>query len=122
MEKGTLMSTDFDPDEFVLVKQDVIDFLDIVLQYWKRDTRSLIRNIKLIGGLEAMKTGVKLGMGDDEFKIIWSMLLTFIAQLQYQNAIAKATRDGETWGMTVSKLKQDLRDGGLEKLMQRYLK
>ena len=116
------MSFDFDPDEFVLTKDDVIDFIDIVLKYWSRDTASRIKNIKLIAGLEAMKLGVKMGMGDNEFKIIWSMLLTFISQLQYQNAIAKATRDGEAWGATVAKLKQDLRDGGLEKLMARYLK
>lgn len=114
---------DFDPDEFVLTKQDVTDFIDIVVAYWGRDIKSKIQNIKLIGGLDVMKLGIKF-TDENDFKVIWSMLLTFISQLQYENALASMQSKGGdfNWGETVSKLKSDLRNGGLEKMMRKYQK
>lgn len=110
---------DYDPDEFVLTRKDVEDFINIVLHYWGRTLKDKIKNIKLIAGLEMMKAGLIL-TDENSFKVIWSMLLHFISKLQYENAMQKALKDGENWGKTLKKLKSDLRDGGLEKMFARY--
>lgn len=111
---------DFDPDNFVLTKTDVIDFIDVVLEYWSRTKSDKIRNLKLIGGLEMMKIGVKF-TNEEDFKTIWSMMLAFIAELQYQNAISGALQNGDLWGETVAKLKSNLKNGGLEKMMEKII-
>ncbi len=115
------MSTDFNPDEFVLTKNDVNDFIDIVIHYWNRDLKSRIQNINRVAALDAMKLGLKF-QHDEDFKVIWMMLLTFISQLQYENALAGMKQQGFKWSETVSKLKSDLKNGGLEKMMEKFTK
>jgi len=119
MEKEALNPQDFDPDKFVLTKDDVEDFIDIVMKYWGRTMKDKMKNIKLIAGLEMMKLGVSF-TDEKDFKIIWSMLLQFIYTLQYENAIQSALNDGDNWGKTLSKIKSDLRSGGLAKMFERY--
>jgi len=119
------MSTNFNPDEFLLKKDDVTDFINIVLEYWSRSFKAKLGNAKLIGSLEMMKLGVKF-TDEDDFKMIWSMLLEFINQLQYENAMQHMKKDGGNekfnFGETVSKLKSELRDGGLEKMLEKFQK
>ena len=119
------MSTDFNPDEFVLTSKDVLEFIDIVLNYWKRTFKARLQNTKMIGGMEMMKIGVKF-QDEDEFKMIWSMLLYFINQLQYENAMQnmrlKDKSGKNNFGEIVAKLKNDLRNGGLEEMMEKLEK
>ncbi len=115
------MSQDFNPDEFVLTKNDVNDFIDIVIAYWNRDLKSRIKNLNRVGALDAMKLGLKF-QADEDFKVIWMMLLTFISQLQYENALAGMSKQGFKWADTVNKLKSDLKNGGLEKMMEKFTK
>ena len=107
---------DFDPDEFVLTKKDVLDFIDIVINYWGRTVQDKLKNIKLIAGLEMMKAGV-IFTNESDFKVIWSMLLKFIVTLQYENTRAKMD-----FPDVLKKLKTDLQTDGLEKMFMRYQK
>ncbi len=126
MEKRTPIvkdPRDFDPDEFVLAKDDVLDFIGIVIKFWMRDKKQAFKNIKLIGGLEMMKAGV-IFTSEEDFKMIWSMLLQFINQLQYENSMQKLMKEGgkRNFAVVVAKIKDDLRKGGLEKMFARFQK
>ena len=112
---------DFDPDEFVLTKNDVTDFISIVMQYWGRTLKDKVKNAKLISGLQFMKAGV-IFTSEDDFKTIWSMMITFIMNLQFENAMQKALQDGDKWGQTLIKIKLDLKNGGLEKMLEKFQK
>lgn len=108
---------DFNPDELVLEKKDVTDFANIVLKYWGRTLKDKAKNIKLIAGLEMLKMGVEF-TSEADFKVIWSMLLFFINELQYQNAMQAMLKEGgkHNFALVVSQLKTDLKDGGIEKM------
>ena len=117
MEKRAL---DFNPDEFVLTKQDVNDFLNLCLNYLGRTLKQKVRNTHFILALEAMKAGLILTREKD-FKIIWTLLLQFIFQLMHENALQKAFKDKEAWGLTLAKIKSSWKDGKqLEKMLLRF--
>ena len=125
MEKEKpLKPQEFDPDEFVLSKKDVEEFIDIVIHYWGRTFKNKMKNIKRIASFEAFKAGLVF-TDDDDFKFIWSMTLFFINQLQYENALKQMSLEGgktKIFADSVEKLKSDLRHGGLEKMMAKYQK
>ena len=123
-EKQNIKRQEYDPDEFVLSKKDVEEFIDIIIHYWGRTFKDKVKNIKRIGSFEAFKAGL-IFTDDDDFKLIWSMTLYFINQLQYENAVAKMSTEGgktKIYADSVKKLKSDLRHGGLEKLFARFNK
>ena len=109
------MST-YDPDELVLSKRDVIELLEAIEIYWNQNTRD---NLLYLAGVKLMKQGIKL-TPEKAVKKIWNTFLKFILVVQYENALQKALKSGESWGATLTKIKIDIARDGIDKAMKKY--
>ena len=114
-EEKTL-STNYDPDELVLEKQDVMDLIDAVLIYWNQNKKE---NLLYIAGLKTMKAGLTI-TPEKAVKKIWNTLLKFIMVVQYQNALQSAMKNKETWANTLDKIKVTIAKDGIDKAMKKY--
>ena len=106
----------YNPDELILSKQDIIDLLDAVNVYWNQNKKE---NAMYIGGLKLMKTGIRV-TPEKAVKKIWNTFLKFILVVQYENAIQKALTNKETWANTLTKIKIDIAEQGIDKAMEKY--
>lgn len=115
MEVGTRKLsgvTRYNPDEFILSKQDVMDLVDAVILFWKKNPKE---NALYIAGLKTMKFALYV-TPERSVKKIWNTLLHFIFRIQYENALAHAMKNKESWSQTLSKLKKKIAVEGIEKL------
>jgi len=101
----------FDPDELVLSKKDIIEMMDSIEDRWRQDKRS---NYKFIISIEAMKLGIRM-MNEDTVTKIWSEIVNGFNELLYENAIAKARGENESWSTTLDKVKTKLKENAGER-------
>ena len=104
--------TRYNPDEFVLSKQDVMDLIEAVIVFWRKNTKE---NAIYIAGLKTMKYGLYI-TPEVAVKKIWNTMLSFIFRIQYENALAHALENKETWGETLAKIKKKIAKEGIENL------
>ena len=112
MEKSSTSVTRYNPDEFILSKQDVMDLIEAVIVYWRKNTKE---NAIYIAGLKTMKWGLYV-TPEKAVKKIWNTFLAFIFRVQYENAMAHAMKNKETWAETLSKMKKKIAVEGIENL------
>ncbi len=96
----------FDPDELVLKKKDIIQMMDSIADRWKQDRRS---NAKFIISIEAMKLGIRF-TSEQTITKLWGEIIKGFNELLYENAIAKAKGENETWSQTLEKVKTKIKD------------
>ncbi len=96
----------FDPDELALTKKDIIEMMDSIGKRWSKNKSS---NYKFIISIEAMKIGIKL-MDEKTVSLIWSEIVNGFNELLYENAMAKARGENQSWSQTLEKVKQKLKE------------
>lgn len=99
--------TKFDPDQLVLSKSDIIEMMDSISKRWSKNKTS---NYKFIISIEAMKIGIRL-MDEKTVGLIWYEIVNGFNELLYENAMAKAKGENETWSTTLERVKKKLKDG-----------
>ncbi len=95
----------FDPDELKLTKKDILEFIDAIEERWKKHKRE---NYQFIVSMEAMKIGIRL-TSERTVSQIWYEIVNGFNELLYENAIAKANGENETWSQTLEKVKRKLK-------------
>jgi len=96
----------FDPDELKLTKHDILDMLNSIESRWKQDKFS---NSQFIISMEAMKIGVRL-MKEETISKLWGEIVNGFNELLYENAMAKAKGENESWSDTLEKVKRKIKD------------
>jgi len=96
----------FDPDELKLTKTDILDLMNGIEKRWKRNNKA---NSQFIISMEAMKIGIRL-TSEKTVSQIWYEIVNGFNELLYENAIAKAKGENETWSQTLEKVKRKLKD------------
>jgi len=96
----------FDPDELVLTKKDIMEMMDSIADRWKQDKRS---NAKFIISIEAMKLGIRF-TSEETLTKLWGEILRGFNELLYENAMAKAKGENEPWTKTLEKIKTKIKD------------
>ena len=96
----------FDPDQLALSKKDIMEMMDAISNRWSKNKSS---NYKFIISIEAMKIGIKL-MDEKTVNLIWSEIVNGFNELLYENAMAKAKGENQTWSQTLEKVKQKLKE------------
>lgn len=94
----------FDPDELKLSKKDILELMNGIEQRWKKNKKS---NSQFIISMEAMKIGIRL-TSEQTVSQIWYEIVNGFNELLYENAIAKAKGENETWAETLEKVKRKL--------------
>ena len=82
--------TNYDPDELVLSKQDIMDVLKTIRSIWVNG--GIIKNARYIGAIELFTQGIRL-VGDKEIKAIFAWTVRFIDLLRYANFKAKKGKE-----------------------------
>jgi len=98
--------TRFNPDELKLTKQDIIDLMDSIEKRWKKNNKS---NYQFIVSMEAMKIGIRL-TSEKTISQIWFEIVNGFNELLYENGMAHARGENETWAETLEKVKTKLKD------------
>lgn len=96
----------FDPDELKLSKQDILELMNGIEKRWKKNHKT---NYQFIISLEAMKVGIRL-TSEQTVKDIWTEIVNGFNELLYENAMAQARGENETWSETLEKVKTKLKD------------
>jgi len=96
----------FNPDELKLTKKDILELMDGIENRWKKNRTS---NAEFIISMEAMKIGIRLTREQTVAKI-WSEIVNGFNELLYENAMAQARGEKETWVQTLEKVKKKLKD------------
>ena len=92
----------FNPDDLVLTKQDVLSMLDDIESRWKKNKKD---NWKLILSLNGMKAYVSLS-SEETIKALWSEIVRGFNELLIENSLAIAKGNDESWAETFEKIKQ----------------
>jgi len=95
-------SKEFDPDELVLSKNQILEFCDKVLKKWKGDPKQKRSNIV---AMAAVRTSVYWS-DEESLKEIWSEILKWTFELMYKNAIAQAKEENLEWSPVLEKLEK----------------
>jgi len=95
-------SKEFDPDELVLSKKQILEFCDKVLSKWKEDPNQSRSNIV---AMTAVRTSVYWS-DEESLKAIWSEILKWTFELMYKNAIAQAKEENLGWSPILEKLEK----------------
>ena len=93
---------EFDPDELVLSKNQILEFCDKVLTKWKGDPNQKRSNIL---AMTAVRTSVYWS-DEESLKAIWSEILKWTFELMYKNAIAQAKVEKAGWSPILEKLEK----------------
>ena len=88
----------FNPDNLVLTKPEILEFCDRVLEKWNK---SPTQNATSILAMNAVKTSV-MWTDDKSLKSIWSEIIGWTCELLYENAMAS---NDEEWALVMKKLK-----------------
>jgi len=96
----------FNPDELKLTKQDILDLMSSIEKRWKINNKS---NYQFIMSMEAMKIGIRMTSQETVTKI-WLEIVNGFNELLYENAMAKARGENETWAETLEKVKTKLKE------------
>jgi len=92
----------FDPDRFVLTKQEIVEFCDRVLEKWNKNPKENAQNIV---AMNAVKLGV-IWTDENSLKSIWSEILNWAFTLLYKNAIAQTKEENVDWSRIMGKIKR----------------
>jgi len=103
----------FDPDELKLSKKDILDLMDSIEKRWKRNNKS---NYQFIVSMEAMKIGIRL-TSEKTISQIWYEIVNGFNELLYENGMAQARGENETWAETLEKVKTKLKDDAGEPIV-----
>jgi hypothetical protein len=95
-------SKEFDPDELVLSKNQILEFCEKVLTKWKEDPNQSRSNIV---AMTAVRTSVYWS-DEESLKAIWSEILKWAFELVYKNAIAQTKKDNLGWSPILEKLEK----------------
>ncbi len=95
-------SKEFDPDELVLSKNQILEFCDKVLKKWKGDPKQKRSNIL---AMTAVRNSVYWS-DEESLKAIWSEILKWTFELMYKNAIAQAKEENLEWSPILEKLEK----------------
>ena len=101
------------PDELKLSKQDILDLMNGIENRWKKNNKS---NYQFIISLEAMKVGIRL-MKESTITQLWIEIINGFNALLYENAIAKAKGENESWAKTLEKVKKKIREDAGERVI-----
>ena len=96
----------FNPDELKLTKKDILDIMNSIEDRWKQDS---LKNSQFILSLEAMKLGIRL-MKESTITQLWIEIINGFNALLYENAIAKAKGENESWATTLEKVKKRIKE------------
>ncbi len=96
----------FNPDELKLSKQDILDLMNGIENRWKKNNKS---NYQFIVSMEAMKIGIRL-TSEKTISQIWFEIVNGFNELLYENGMAHARGENETWAETLEKVKTKLKD------------
>ena len=92
----------FDPDKFVLTKQDFLNILDRIEDRWKNNKTD---NWKLILEIETVKLYFKL-KSDESIRVLWNEIMKEINQVLIENSIAIDKKTGENLLTTFEMIKK----------------
>lgn len=86
-----------DPDGLVLEKVEILAFCDRVLKKWSKNPDANAQNIL---AMNAVRTSV---MWTDEgtLKAVWGEIICWMYELLYENAMARASKEGAKWPGTL---------------------
>ena len=104
-EYTTIDPLKFDPDELKLSKKDILELMNGIETRWKKNKKA---NTQFIMSMEAMKIGIRL-TSEQTVSQIWYEIVNGFNELLYENAIAKANGENETWSQTLEKVKRKLK-------------
>ena len=96
----------FDPDELKLTRKDILELMTGIEKRWKKNNKS---NYQFIMSLEAMKIGIRL-TSEQTVKDIWTEIVNGFNELLYENGMARARGENETWAETLEKVKTKLKE------------
>lgn len=103
----------YNPDEFILTKDDILFFVDQIIKYWNKHP---IENFKLITGARLQKAGIQF-QSEESIQSTWSMLIKVILHLQRENGLAHALRNGEAWAATLGSIRKKVAEQGIEAIL-----
>ena len=92
----------FNPDDLVLSKHDVLSLLDDIEARWRQNRKD---NWKLILSLHGMKAYISLS-SEDTIKAVWSEIVKGFNELLIENSLAIAKGNNESWAETFEKIKK----------------
>lgn len=88
----------FNPDNLVLTKSEILEFCDRVIKKWNK---SPTQNAANILAMNAVKTSI-MWTDDESLKAIWGEIIGWTYELLYENAMAS---NDEEWTAVMKKLK-----------------
>ncbi|MCA9811590.1 MAG: hypothetical protein KC483_01870 [Nitrosarchaeum sp.] len=94
--------SDFDPDELVLTKKEILSFCDRVIEKWEKNS---IKNANNILAMNSVKASV-FWTDDESLKAIWREILNWTFELLYENALAQGNNDESSWSDVLKRLKR----------------
>ncbi len=94
------LQKEFDPDRFVLTKQEILEFCDDVLEKWEKKPKENAQNIF---AMSAVRMSVQW-TDEDSLKAIWGEILKWAFALMYKNAIAQAREENIDWSHIMGKI------------------
>ena len=83
------LQKEFDPDQFVLTKQKILEFCDGVLEKWEKKPKENAQNIF---AMNAVRMSVQW-TDEEPLKAIWDEILKWAFVLTYKNAISQAKEE-----------------------------
>jgi len=96
----------FNPDELKLSKKDILDLMNSIEKRWQKNNKS---NYQFIISMEAMKVGIRL-TSEKTISQIWFEIVNGFNELLYENGMAHARGENESWAETLEKVKTKLKD------------
>ena len=102
----TLDPMKFNSDELRLSKKDILELMNAIENRWKKNKKA---NAQFVISMEAMKIGIRLTK-EETISLIWAEIINGFNELLYQNALAKAKGENQTWAKTLEIVKTKLKD------------
>ena len=86
-----------DPDGLALSKAEILAFCDRVLKKWTEDPSKNAQNILAMNAVRA-----SVAWTDEEtLKAVWGEITRWMYELMYENAMARAAKEGAKWPGTL---------------------
>ena len=92
----------FDPDEFVLTKQDVLKILDRIENRWKQNKKD---NLPLLMELKGAKFYFRI-KSEESIRELWGEILNEFNEIMIENSLSIAKNNDESWADTFQKIKE----------------
>lgn len=96
----------FNSDELQLSKKDILELMNAIETRWKKNKKS---NAQFVIAMEAMKIGIRL-TNQETISLIWGEIINGFNELLYENALAQAKGENQTWAETLEKVKTKLKN------------